>query len=82
MARGALANSRATISIAITGIAGPGGDTPQKSLGTISFAVAYEDVAKSITKHFAGNREQIREQSVKFALELLLDILKKWTERY
>lgn len=76
MAQGALAHSYASISIAITGIAGPEGATPRKPLGTVSFAVAYADGIKSITRHFSGNREQIRKRTVKFALELLLDIVK------
>ena len=76
MAQGTLSHSCATISIAITGIAGPGGTTQQKSPGTVTFAVAYAGGVQSTTKHFMGDREQVRERSVKFALELLLDIIK------
>ena len=77
MARGALVHSCAGISIAITGIAGPGGATQQKPVGTVSFAVACANSVRSTTRHFSGSREQIRERSVKFALELLLGVVKK-----
>jgi len=69
MARGALERSRATVSVSITGVAGPAGGTPEKPVGTVSFAWARLGEVRSETRRFAGDRESIRRQSVIFALE-------------
>ena len=73
MARGALERSQATVAVSITGIAGPGGGTPEKPVGTVCFAWALRDGTKSGTKsetrRFTGDRESIRRQSVVLALE-------------
>lgn len=77
MVAGALARSRAQVALAVTGIAGPSGGTPQKPVGTVCFAwcgSAFEAV--SATAHFAGNRQQVRRQSVAFALKGLLQHLR------
>lgn len=74
MAQGALANSCADWTVAITGIAGPGGGSPQKPVGTVCFAWASNDGGcEALTCHFAGDRASVREQSVRFALNGLLD---------
>ncbi|MFM9913121.1 MAG: CinA family protein [Methylophilaceae bacterium] len=73
MSLGALQHSRAQIAIAITGIAGPDGGTPEKPVGTVCFAWA--DVTGKInseTRHFSGDRETIRKQSVHHAFKELL----------
>ena len=76
MALGALANSRARLSIAITGVAGPSGGTPAKPVGTVCLAWAVRDgPLRSETRHFAGDRENVRRQSVIRALEGLLELL-------
>src|SRR4030095_15273069 len=69
MARGALARSRATVSVSITGVAGPAGGTPEKPVGTVCFAWARRGEVRSETRRFAGDRESIRRQSVILALE-------------
>jgi nicotinamide-nucleotide amidase len=73
MARGALERSQATVAVSITGIAGPGGGTPEKPVGTVCLAWALRDGTKSGTKsetrRFTGDREGIRRQSVILALE-------------
>jgi len=69
MARGALERSRASVSVSITGVAGPAGGTPEKPVGTVCFAWARGGEARSETRRFAGDRESIRRQSVIFALE-------------
>lgn len=70
MATGALAHSDADVAVAVTGIAGPDGGTAEKPVGTVFIAWAYKDgAAKVIKKQFAGNRKQIRAQTVKSALE-------------
>jgi len=76
MAQGALGHSRADVAVAITGIAGPGGGTQDKPVGTLCFAwmLAGQD---PLTRRMrlAGNREEIRRQSVRLALESLLELL-------
>jgi nicotinamide-nucleotide amidase len=68
MARGALAHSRADCSVAITGIAGPGGASPDKPLGTVWIAWARStDFIHSECHHFTGNREEVRRQAVQTA---------------
>lgn len=70
MASGALRNSNAQVSAAITGIAGPDGATPGKPVGTVCFAWATIDgVLKSEIRHFDGDRDAVRRQSVVAALE-------------
>jgi len=72
MAEGALAHSKAQLAIAITGIAGPGGDSPEKSVGTVCFAWAVSgQPSTSVLCHFDGDRRQIRAASVGFALRQL-----------
>ena len=56
MAKGALRRSRASISVAITGIAGPGGSTPEKPVGTVCFAWAQGRKLRSETRRFGGGR--------------------------
>jgi nicotinamide-nucleotide amidase len=73
MAAGALTNSRATISLAITGIAGPGGGTPEKPVGTVCFAwCRAAETALTETLIFAGDREAVRRQAVLHSLRGLL----------
>jgi nicotinamide-nucleotide amidase len=73
MAAGALKNSLADVSVAITGIAGPGGGSRQKPVGLVYFAAASRDgrrVAKS-RRYGKIGRRRVREQSVAEALDLL-----------
>jgi nicotinamide-nucleotide amidase len=76
MARGALAHSLAGVSVAVTGIAGPDGGSEDKPVGTVCFAWALEGREPSAQRvQFAGNREEVRHQSVRLALERLLELL-------
>ena len=73
MASGALRRSRAQVAIAVTGIAGPGGGTPEKPVGMVCFAWALKKGAtRSAVRRFAGGRESVRRQSVAAALRGLL----------
>ncbi len=68
MATGALNKSRATIAYSVTGVAGPTGGTATKLVGTVCFGFATADDLSSVTKHFHGDRNAVREQSVNFVL--------------
>jgi len=74
MAEGALARSRAQLAVAITGIAGPGGGTPQKPEGLVHFACAREGRATAHTRIAFGaiGRDAVRVASVRQALEMLI----------
>lgn len=69
MAAGALKHSRADITLAISGIAGPGGATPGKPVGTVCVAWATRSGAGRFeTFHFQGDRTAVRRQAVMAAL--------------
>lgn len=74
MAEGALKNSLADIAVSVTGVAGPGGGTPQKPVGLVHFAIAIKDKPTQADHHHFGDvgRTSIRSQSVDIALRLLL----------
>ena len=76
MAEGALVNSEADLSVAVTGIAGPGGATQEKPVGLVHIACArigQETIHHQFT--FSGDRSRVREQSVVAALDMILEIL-------
>jgi nicotinamide-nucleotide amidase len=76
MAVGALERSRGTVALAITGIAGPSGGSKEKPVGTVCFAWAAKGrAAIAQTRHFAGDREAVRRQSVEHALARVLELL-------
>jgi nicotinamide-nucleotide amidase len=73
MALGALRATGADIAVAVSGIAGPDGGTPDKPVGTVWFAVASTAPGvESRRQLFPGDREAVRRSSVAYALELLL----------
>lgn len=77
MAEGALKNSQAQISIAITGIAGPEGGSREKPVGTVW--IAHANIAgetQANCHHFLGDRQQIRLESIYSALNQLIQSLK------
>jgi nicotinamide-nucleotide amidase len=72
MARGAQEQSGAPYALAITGIAGPDGGTPQKPVGTVCIALANGTQPVSVrTFRFPGDREMVRDRSAKMALTML-----------
>ena len=75
MALGAVERSHAQVSVAVSGTAGPSGGSPGKPVGTVCFAWAIEDAVKSDTRHFDGDREAVRRQSVVHALKGVLQLL-------
>lgn len=74
MALGALAHSLADWSVATTGIAGPGGGSLEKPVGTVCFAWARRDGGcEAQTCHFSGDRAAVRAKSVEHALQGLIE---------
>lgn len=74
MAAGALARSGCGLAIAVTGIAGPGGGTPEKPVGLVHLAVARRPGAVQHRRRlFPGNRAAVRLATVAEALELALE---------
>ncbi len=76
MAEGALRNSSAQLSIAVSGIAGPTGATKGKPVGTVCFAWALKNSAVKTEQYlFSGDRESVRYQSVIVALKGVISII-------
>ena len=71
MAEGARARLRASIGIGITGIAGPGGGTPEKPVGTVWIALAQQDGTRALQLRLIGDRDEIRRRATQSALELV-----------
>jgi nicotinamide-nucleotide amidase len=73
-----LSGTSASIALSTTGIAGPGGATPGKPVGMVCFGLAQRTAdgvnVRALTQVFQGNRAQVREQSVRFALAQVLEL--------
>ena len=76
MAQGALAHSHAQVAVAVSGIAGPGGGSLEKPVGTVCLAWAGNGMeTRTHCLQFMGNREAVRRQAVAALLRGLLDLL-------
>jgi len=76
MALGALKHSRAQLAVAVSGVAGPGGGSAEKPVGTVCFAWAIqasEVISRSF--HFEGDRQAVRQQAVVIAIQGLSDLV-------
>ncbi|WP_142846982.1 CinA family protein [Telmatospirillum sp. J64-1] len=75
MAQGALERSQATLSVAVTGIAGPGGGTLEKPVGLVHLAAAHRD-GKLLHRRevFPGDRDAVREQTLRVALAMMTEL--------
>lgn len=83
MALGALTQSQAQIAVAVTGVAGPSGGTPEKPVGMVCFAWAIKrdpssaPWVRTATRRFAGDRAAVRTQAIVEALDGLIGLLKQ-----
>jgi nicotinamide-nucleotide amidase len=75
MALGAIANSESQYAIAVTGIAGPGGGSAEKPVGTVWFGFATPENIICKKQVFEGDREQVRNSSLQFALQYILQLM-------
>jgi nicotinamide-nucleotide amidase len=73
MAFGAVRHSHAQVGVAVTGVAGPTGGTPDKPVGTVWFGFMVEGQLSSEMRRFDGDRAAVRRQTVEHALERLVD---------
>lgn len=72
MAKGALQHFPECVSVAVTGVAGPGGGSAEKPVGTVCIACQYKQESKIRKFAFKGSRDDIRNETVKEAIELVL----------
>jgi nicotinamide-nucleotide amidase len=70
MAEGAKRVCGSSVAVAITGVAGPDGGSPDKPVGTVCFAVCGPGSTRTSTKLFAGGRERVRMAAAYYALDL------------
>ncbi len=75
MARGAQRGSGARFAVAVSGVAGPGGGSPEKPVGTVWLAWAAAERMFARRFQFAGDRQAVREQSVEAALVGLISLV-------
>ena len=72
MAFGAVRNSRARVSVAVTGVAGPTGGSREKPVGTVWFGFMVDGLLTSETRLFPGDRAAVRTATVRHALDGLI----------
>ena len=75
MAAGARGSLEADIAISVSGIAGPGGGSPDKPVGTVWIGLAAPDGSQAQVCYFPGDREQNKAAAAQAALAMLLDYL-------
>lgn len=75
MAFGAVRHAQAQVGVAVTGIAGPTGGTPQKPVGTVWFGFQVDGQLSSETCRFDGDRAAVREATVQHALRRLVELV-------
>ena len=75
MARGAIARSQAKVSVAVTGVAGPAGGSPEKPVGTVWLGWQVDGRVHCALQHFSGDRAAVRAATVRHALEQLMALM-------
>lgn len=76
MVEGAIRHSHAQVALAVTGVAGPNGGSAAKPIGTVWFGWATPTGVVSETRRFEGDRRQVRQATVRHALQELLALLR------
>ncbi|MFK7957362.1 MAG: CinA family protein [Lysobacterales bacterium] len=71
MASGAAALGQCHAAVSVSGVAGPGGGSADKPVGTVWFGFFLEQRCWAVHQHFEGEREAVREASVRFSLDHL-----------
>lgn len=77
MVKGLIARNNVTTGVAVSGIAGPAGGSSLKPVGTVCIAWQHLGHSKSQSYCFPGNRNDIRQATVKTALEGILDLMRQ-----
>ena len=77
MARGVRQRMKAHVGVSVSGVAGPGGGTPEKPVGTTWIGLVADDGEWANVYQFSGDREENKMAAVDAALNLLLDYLKE-----
>lgn len=81
MVMGAFTHSNSQVALAVSGIAGPDGGTPDKPVGTVWFAWGIKNSVAHAQRHqLAGNRAEVRAQAVRIALQGVIDLLNQHTQ--
>jgi nicotinamide-nucleotide amidase len=75
MVQGAIAHSEASYAVAVSGVAGPGGGSVEKPVGTVWVAWGSGDQVDAVRFQFEGDRDAVREQTIDAALQGLLGFL-------
>ena len=75
MTQGAISNSRASVAVAVSGVAGPDGGSDEKPVGTVWIACQWEDNVNTQRFLFAGDRRAVRLATLKAALVCLLNLV-------
>jgi nicotinamide-nucleotide amidase len=76
MADGVRSRFGAGIGVGITGVAGPGGGSADKPVGTVWIAVSVGDIRRAARNVFVGDRAEIRFRATQFALDMLRRVLR------
>lgn len=77
MAFGAVRHSKAQVAVAVTGIAGPGGGSADKPVGTVWFGFSVDGLLSSERVLFPGGRDEVRAATVRHALRRLAELLQR-----
>ena len=77
MAEGAVARSRAQVSVAVTGVAGPSGGSADKPVGTVWFGWSVGGEVRTERRRFEGDRAAVRAATVHYALQNLVGLLQR-----
>ncbi|MBE0365294.1 nicotinamide-nucleotide amidase [Pseudoalteromonas ulvae UL12] len=76
MAAGAVKAAKADVAISVSGVAGPGGGSPEKPVGTVWFAIHFQGQTHSFHRVFRGERGEVRAQAIVFSLKKAVELIK------